>query len=772
MLEASFEFTGNQTLVTNNTAGNQGGGIFVSGYNGGQISGGTLNLSLNDKLKVTNNTSEFGGGISFYFGQMSFTQSTTYNVIIDGCIISNNKASDRGGAICFRNHSANFTQQAKINIGIKMESGTFENNTAVNSGGALYVDNTDITYTSQQEDDAMITMKGNKVTETSGNGGGLYLTNGSLTMCKATLQENTAARDGGAIYVTGGTLKIGGSSTIEDNTCGRNGGGVWVDGGDVSIEQLSVLRRNKADSGHGGGVFINSGNLIVAENERIVFEDNTAKNGGGAYIMGTMTVKGTSKIADNVASENAGGIYVKGGDLTVTNSVEIARNYANNKGGGIVVESGNINFQHSDIYQNRAGYDTSNNIVNANASGGAISVSQGSITINEGDIYDNHSTKNGGAIYADNSDFSTAPKTISLVGSGLFQKNNSTYGGGMYVSGNIDMTFAGNIINNRSVNGGGLFLANGAQLTIIGGILKQNKASGIEGKASPVTGYQVSSAALHGMGGGVYLDSGKDASNPTNLIFALTGGSIGLYDNDADWGADDIFASGLNTTVTLPDIDKMTFTDFDIPADTPLFWVEDYIKNDPNYGYGTKEKTAWDSDKTNERYDYAIRNSMPTYHITFGESEDSKVLTSYISLEVGYELIFITLVKKGLSPGENATFTFTPATNKISDTEYAVVEGTKPYQTIIFICKTEDQTTDGVVKRMAIPRGWWKIDEASWSWAYDPDNGTAYDKPILIDNVNNKYLEFVNIRKTDIPPTSESIVTNHMKSSVTTVSQD
>lgn len=690
MLETSFEFTGNPTVIENNTAESQGGGIFINGYNGGLIEGGNIEMMLNDKVIVKNNTSAYGGGISFYFSQMSFTKPTTINAIINGCTVSDNTATDQGGAICFRNLSAQYEQKTTINIGIKMESGTFEKNTAANYGGAIYVDNTNITYTSPQAASAMITMKENKVTGSAeaGDGGGLYLKNGSLTMGKATFQNNTVTRDGGAIYITGGTLTIGDSATIQDNTSGRNGGGIWVEGG----------------------------------------------------------------------------------DFIVTSSIEVARNYANNQGGGIVVESGNINFQHSDIYQNRAGYDTSNNIVNANASGGAISVNQGSITINEGDIYDNYSTKNGGAIYANNSDFSTAAKTISLVGSGLFQKNNSTYGGGMYVSGNIEMTFAGNIINNRSVNGGGLFLANGAKLTIIGGILKQNKASGIEGKTAPSTGYQVSSANLHGMGGGVYLDSGKDASHPTNLIFALTGDSIGLYDNEADWGADDIFANGLNTTVTLPDIDEMTFVDFDTPADTPLYWAEDYITDDPNYGYGTKEKLDWDSDKTNERYDFAIRNSRPTYHITF--TDDTKVLTSYISLEVGYELIFITLVKKGLSPGENATFTFTPALHKVSDTEYAVVEGTKPYQTIIFICKTSDQTANGVVKRMAITRGWWKIDETSWSWAYDPDNGTAYDKPILIDNVNNKYLEFVNTRKSDIPPTSESVVTNHMKSSVTTVSAE
>lgn len=112
---------------------------------------------------------------------------------------------------------------------------------------------------------------------------------------------------------------------------------------------------------------------------------------------------------------------------------------------------------------------------------------------------------------------------------------------------------------------------------------------------------------------------------------------------------------------------------------------------------------------------------------------------------------------------ENAVFTFTPATKKISDTVYEVETGTKPYQNIIFVCKNSDQTINGVVRKLAIPSGWWKIDETSWSWAYTPDNGSKYDKLVKID-ADHKEFEFQNTRKT--VNTSESIKTNEMKSSV------
>lgn len=178
---------------------------------------------MNDKLRVTDNSSRYGGGISFNFGQMSFTQPTTYNAIIDGCIISNNTASDQGGAICFMNRTADYTQKTQINIGIRMESGTFENNTAVNRGGALYVDNTNISYTSPQAADAMVLMKGNEVTGQSGEGGGLYLTNGTVTAGKMTLEDNSASK-GGAMFVLG-TLTIEDSSKVAGNVAGDCAGG-------------------------------------------------------------------------------------------------------------------------------------------------------------------------------------------------------------------------------------------------------------------------------------------------------------------------------------------------------------------------------------------------------------------------------------------------------------------------------------------------------------------------------------------------------------------
>lgn len=780
MLESSFEFTGSQTTITENNANGQGGGIYICGYGGGLIDGGTLDFDLTNKLNITKNNAPKGGGISFHFGGMSFTKKTYLNTVINGCNISSNTSSNCGGGINFHNSSTN----SLVEISIKLNSGTFNGNTATNKGGALHVENTDIKVSDNLPSSAVINIQDNSVKAASGLGGGIYISGGNVELGKANITGNSSSYDGGGIYISKGSLDLKGSTVIQGNTAGRNGGGLWIDypSGNAFYVRGNTQIKNNTATRTGGGVFINNGNFVVVPNGNLEVTENVSKKGGGAYIIGTLFVRSTSKFTNNKVTYDAGvtesgyggGMFISTGNLIVgdTNAanskIEISGNHAQKLGGGIHVNGGDIEISNCKISNNYAGYNQNNTgaILDATACGGAISASQGTINIKAGEISNNYAAKNGGGVYASNEGanaFSTAANEITLKGTGAFQNNHAVNGGGMYVGGNIKMTFSGSFINNKATNGGGLFLTNGAQLTITGGFLRQNRAIGTTGQTSPSTGYQIGASNLHGIGGGVYLNNGYSASYPTKLIFALTGNSIGIYDNYATWGADDVFASGKNTSVTLPNINQMTITDFETPANTPLYWAEDYITDDPNYGYGTKVKSTWDSDKTNDRYDFALKNSRDIYHITFGDTETSKVFTKYMSHQVGYELIFVTVVKKGLNPGENAVFNFTPATKKISDTVYEVEPGTKPYQSVIFVCKDSNQTTNGVVRKLAIPSGWWKIEETSWSWAYNANNGTQYDNPVKID-ADHKEFEFQNTRKT--VNTSESIKTNEMKSSV------
>ena len=784
MLESSFEFTGSQTTITENNANSQGGGIYICGYGGGLIDGGTLDFNLTNKLNITKNNAANGGGISFYFGGMSFTKKTYLNAVINGCNISNNTSKEYGGAICFRNYSSN----SLVTISIMLNSGTFNGNTAANKGGALYVENTDIKVSDNLSSSAVINITNNSVTKAeSGLGGAIYISEGNVELGKANITSNSSSYDGGGIYISKGSLDLQGSAVIQGNTAVRNGGGLWIDypsGNAFYVRGNTQIKNNTAER-TGGGAFIQAGNFVVVPGSNLEVTENVSKKGGGAYIIGTLFVRSTSKFANNKVtydedvyeSGHGGGMFISAGNLIVgdTNAanskIEISGNHAQKFGGGIHINGGDIEISNCKISNNYAGYNQNNTgaILDANACGGAISASEGTINIKAGEISNNYAAKNGGGVYVNNTDFTTAAKTVELTGSGAFQNNHAVNGGGMYVGGNIKMTFSGSFINNKATNGGGLFLTNGSQLTITGGFLRQNRAIGTTGQASPGTAYQIAASNLHGIGGGVYLNNGYNASYPTKLVFALTGNSIGVYDNYATWGADDVFASGKNTSVTLPNINQMTITDFETPANTPLYWAEDYITNDPNYGYGTKVKSTWDSDKTNDRYDFALKNSKNVYHIDFGNAQ-TMVLTKYLSHKVGYELIYVTLVKKGLNPGENAVFTFTPATKKISDTVYEVVTGTKPYQNVIFVCKDSDQTTNGVVRKLAVPSGWWKIEETSWSWAYNADNGTKYNSPVRID-ADHKEFEFKNVRDTNAPSTDEDIVENSMRSSVQTIAQ-
>src|SRR5581483_10970157 len=96
-----------------------------------------------------------------------------------------------------------------------------------------------------------------------GNGGGIEVVSGALTMRNSTVTANTAEVDGGGIYVAGlnsiknepsGTesqayLK---NDTISNNTASNGGGGIDLEG--QAISQGGSITGNTAPNGDGGGI--------------------------------------------------------------------------------------------------------------------------------------------------------------------------------------------------------------------------------------------------------------------------------------------------------------------------------------------------------------------------------------------------------------------------------------------------------------------------------------------------------------------------------------
>ena len=106
-----------------------------------------------------------------------------------------------------------------------------------------------------------------------------------------------------------------------------------------------------------------------------------------------------------------------------------------------------------------------------------------------------------------------------------------------------------------------------------------NAAKIIDGKIPEATVYDCTfdgNSALN-YGGGIYIADGSE-SKPTT--FTLEGSSIAIYGNEADFGADDVFANANNTKLTVPSVNDMTLTGYNLPV---VGWFEDYPLNDPEY---------------------------------------------------------------------------------------------------------------------------------------------------------------------------------------------
>ncbi len=414
-------------------------------------------------------------------------------------------------------------------------------------------------------------------------------------------------------------------------------------------------------------------------------------------------------ITSNKATTNGGGVYVENGDFTVTGNAQIESNSTPQNGGGIAVtEGGNVIITGEVSVRNNT----------ATSGGGGIYVSDGEVTIAKGEISRNTSSGDGGGLLVE----STTPKTLTFDG-GVFSWNRARCGGGIATEGPVNLSLSATVQNNYATNGGGIYLSKEAEMTFSDGLIRGNHANGT---SDLPTAYQGTGATLQGVGGGVFLDSN------TKLKFSLTQ-AFGIYSNVAEFAADDIFANGVSTNVDLPAVEKMTLKDFDVPTNI-LYWMEDYKNSDTRYSDGTYVATnmAGDQGAMSYRYQEALRDYKELRHLigktATGDLSDFD--EKYLCLALGYELVYLTLIKEGLDTGDDATFIF--SYKKEGDTDFT------PYQKIIVTGVKDPSMQNSVWESIALPEGYWKIEESDWSWEYsDKPEYSYYNKDgNVLDDVN------------------------------------
>jgi predicted outer membrane repeat protein len=314
----------NGITVTHET-GSNGNGVTVS------ISG---KLVMSDG-EITGNKATNGGGV-FIQGSFSMSGGKIINNIESGGFGGGGVYVDSGGS--FEMSGGEISSNSGGNGGgvhnkgvFVMLGGRITNNAGVIGGGVC--------------NRGTFTMKGGVIANNNvtflGHGGGVSNWEGTFSMTGGEISYNTAATDGGGVYVNQDCTfsMTGGTITYNKAT---EGGGVYLYSGNSFKMSGGSITNNQA--GRGGGVY--GGGFTMSNGE---ISGNTATNGGGMYIYSICRLTG-GKISDNTATNSGGGVWIHVNQLDqlfVSNGMIFSNNRA--------TTSHDRNPEHDAIYAKQIG---------------------------------------------------------------------------------------------------------------------------------------------------------------------------------------------------------------------------------------------------------------------------------------------------------------------------------------------------------------------------------------------------------------------------------
>ncbi|HJN92112.1 MAG TPA: right-handed parallel beta-helix repeat-containing protein, partial [Dehalococcoidia bacterium] len=236
------------------------------------------------------------------------------SITIDSCRLSDNKATSHGalfvtgdgaGALAITVALTNTLFERNTSEGYGgavnlkrcyggpavIEGCSFIDNTCVVGGGAISAAGTTVELTDCD-------FEGNEANAGSafrGSSAPLIATNNRVI-------GNTSRTSWGAFYLAGDSTLT--DNVIEDNTAGDSGGAVACSGSNYTyVFDNNTIRRNHAPGTGGGALYAHRCTVVLTDN---VIEGNTATEGGGAYLNGTVaTITGNTFSANECAGSGA-----------------------------------------------------------------------------------------------------------------------------------------------------------------------------------------------------------------------------------------------------------------------------------------------------------------------------------------------------------------------------------------------------------------------------------------------------------------------------------
>lgn len=248
---------------------------------------------------------------------------------------------------------------------------------------------------------------------TTGNGGGIAVDRGSLTLINSIVQNNFATGYGGGIVNQLGTVTLQ-DSNVSGNTSNTGGGGVAVDRG--TLNSATTIISNNTTLGSGGGIYTQVGTTNVSDTQ---IQNNTSTlAGGGIWAGGTTFGLYSSTVQGNASSDDGGGIALMLQSKLQGSGVQVLGNTASDFGGGLHISGSTITLDDSSFAQNKS-----------TTSGGGINLESSIFTLTDSSIYQNQAGVDGGGLDVFNSRAELTNVTISSnvsTGSGAGIVNYST----------------------------------------------------------------------------------------------------------------------------------------------------------------------------------------------------------------------------------------------------------------------------------------------------------------------------------------------------------
>ena len=358
----------------------------IAGRNGGAVYVGAVGATayITDAIFDNNTAGENGGAVDWAASNGHILRSTfEYNdagtnggaVFIGGSAeggsvinstFNHNTAKEKGGAIDWNSTIGRLTGSTFLNNSAQLGGATYR---GANSTGGYGYDNV---YT---DNHAEI------------DGGAIYWNSAGGNVTHSEFYNNTAGRNGGAVYVgaNGATSYITDAKFV-NNSAENRGGAVDWDASNGNVLR-STFEYNSAD--YGGAVFIGgtSGNGTIINS---TFNHNHADENGGALDWNSTIGQLINSTFYNNTAKYGGATY-RGSNSTGGygyNNVYIS-NHAEINGGAIDWNAAGGNVTHSTFKDNTAGND-----------GGAVYVgAQGATTyITDATFENNDAGNNGGAV--------------------------------------------------------------------------------------------------------------------------------------------------------------------------------------------------------------------------------------------------------------------------------------------------------------------------------------------------------------------------------------